>query len=593
MLLTTAAHAWSGTVTAIGEPMHNTSRLARCVIAVSLCLGSLLVWPGCAVPMETDTVSGVSEDLATRTPYQQQYDSLHRGVSVVRWFYSCLQDGTTNVYTKRCSTAYVAGYITQADVDQWKAMHLTFVRIFVDPTYFFSVSSNPVGAPVQTTGISVDDFKAALSLVTRNGISVVLAPDYFNPSGSTLKDVFRTHAKNDPQTVNFINYHQAALNQLAAIAYSVNPSMISIDTLNEPPVFYATPITPYATKTTPADWYQLQGALIAGVRAYVGHPQPTLIANGGAWENAAYLNGTYATFDPYAQPNVMYSVHIYDPSILSGQGLAKPGWIETALIQHLPYPIAKQTGSSSCQSPGNLQQYLAIDSSGAMLPAAMANIKAYLAYSGCTNAIGTCHELVATLARCNFQNVPSGTATDLSPEQASDLVACALNDVVGYVNGPGNGVCYNSDFFSNAQHTGIADSVAHWRNTHVIDSSVPPESGGGGHPVVLVEEFGAVKTAADPTSFVNFITDEVSAYEALGLHWNMNEYVSPYNGSVDPSKPSNVPSPSTADGYAWGLMSEEHPAANVCNRVIDVPLGNALGLNLTTVETSVACTLTP
>lgn len=110
--------------------------------------------------------------------------------------------------------------------------------------------------------------------------------------------------------------------------------MVFVEVLNEPAfiVFQDSGELPNAA----ARWQSVQGTLLAAMRA--GAPNHTLIAKGYAWDGLDSL----LVLTPYADSNIVYNIHTYEPFLFTHQGAS---WVEGMLnIQNIPYPAtAEQT----------------------------------------------------------------------------------------------------------------------------------------------------------------------------------------------------------------------------------------------------------
>lgn len=104
-----------------------------------------------------------------------------------------------------------------------------------------------------------------------------------------------------------------------------DPKHVLLEVLNEP-VF-----------DTPAEWNALQGRALAAMRK--GAPRHTLIAtpnmqtSAGHWDQAAALKA----LKPYADPNIIYTFHFYDPFWFTHQSATWAGE-QVKAMRDVPYP---------------------------------------------------------------------------------------------------------------------------------------------------------------------------------------------------------------------------------------------------------------
>jgi hypothetical protein len=81
----------------------------------------------------------------------------------------------------------------------------------------------------------------------------------------------------------------------------------------------------------PAAWEALQAETLAAIRASL--PAATVVLTGGRWGG---VDGLLA-LHPVADPNVVYSVHFYEPMELTALAAYRPG-LDQAALARLPFP---------------------------------------------------------------------------------------------------------------------------------------------------------------------------------------------------------------------------------------------------------------
>jgi hypothetical protein len=81
----------------------------------------------------------------------------------------------------------------------------------------------------------------------------------------------------------------------------------------------------------PAAWEALQAETLAAIRAAL--PDVTVVLTGGRWGG---IDGLLA-LHPVADPNVVYSVHFYEPMELTTLAAYRPG-LDQAALARLPFP---------------------------------------------------------------------------------------------------------------------------------------------------------------------------------------------------------------------------------------------------------------
>jgi hypothetical protein len=206
------------------------------------------------------------------------------------------------------------GHLGPADFKALKDAGLDFLRIPIDPAPLLSDRARALH------GDLVD--------------SVVAAVDTVNAAG--LKALVDLHSiPSDSRTVNARNILEddarfAAYAELVAeIADRLSgedPSKVAIELMNEP-------VTGCEGKDADG-WQQQALALHAAARAAA--PKLTLVLSGACWGSAEGL----AALDPatFADANLIWSFHSYDPFLLTHQGA---GWAGDFIpyVTGLPYPL--------------------------------------------------------------------------------------------------------------------------------------------------------------------------------------------------------------------------------------------------------------
>jgi endoglucanase len=86
----------------------------------------------------------------------------------------------------------------------------------------------------------------------------------------------------------------------------------------------------------PRQWDAFQRQLLAVVRAAL--PQNTVILTGTNWSS---LDGLLKV-QPVADPDVIYSFHTYDPTLLTILGTWDPAINKKQLAQYIPFPVTDQ-----------------------------------------------------------------------------------------------------------------------------------------------------------------------------------------------------------------------------------------------------------
>jgi len=114
---------------------------------------------------------------------------------------------------------------------------------------------------------------------------------------------------------------RATWTRLAPTLRGIDPGGIFPELLNEPV---------FAQK--PAAWAELQATMLDDLRA--AWPEATIILTGANWGG---IDGLLALTPP-SDPNVVYSIHVYDPPALTSLAAFEPG-LDRAALAGLPFPV--------------------------------------------------------------------------------------------------------------------------------------------------------------------------------------------------------------------------------------------------------------
>ena len=88
----------------------------------------------------------------------------------------------------------------------------------------------------------------------------------------------------------------------------------------------------------PAGWQMLQSAVLGDIRRAL--PGNTVVLTGHDWGSI----GGLLALTPQDDPNVVYSIHFYDPAELTSLAAYRPG-LDRAALSQLPFPA---TSSEDC-----------------------------------------------------------------------------------------------------------------------------------------------------------------------------------------------------------------------------------------------------
>lgn len=208
---------------------------------------------------------------------------LARGVNITNWFR----------HPASTAPARLDAYLGDAAMAGLRAAGFTFVRLALDPALATSPS-----------------LPRAVRRLRHAGLGVVVA---LFPSRWALE----TSAAD-----------QAALRAtwatLAPVLRGIDRAHVFPEILNEP-VFAG----------TAPDWASLQADLLTQIRA--AWPEATVVLTGAIWGGIDGLIALRPPVDPPMDPNIVFSLHFYEPAVLTALGAFEPGLDHTALAA-LPFP---------------------------------------------------------------------------------------------------------------------------------------------------------------------------------------------------------------------------------------------------------------
>jgi aryl-phospho-beta-D-glucosidase BglC (GH1 family) len=219
---------------------------------------------------------------------------LRRGINLSHWFSQAPN------YTK----ARLDSHTTAQDIALIKAMGFDHVRFPIEPAPLLSDTPDP--SILNTTYLGYVD--SALDMILATGLAVVID---IHPS-----DEFKLRMARDERGIEaFAKFWRAFATHLARR----DPESVFLEVINEPMV------------EDGYRWYGIQGKLIAAIRA--GAPNHTIIAAGHRWSGLAEM----LFLEPYADPNIIYNFHYYEPFAFTHQGATWAG-PNLPFYKNVPYP---------------------------------------------------------------------------------------------------------------------------------------------------------------------------------------------------------------------------------------------------------------
>ena len=227
-----------------------------------------------------------------------RFARLRHGINLSHWF----AQSPGNNYSKD----HLDTHTTAEDIALIKAVGFDHVRFPIEPA--------PIMSPTDPGALRADYVRyldAALDMILAHGLAVII--DIHS------SDEFKLRLKDDRQVEVFAKFWRALAEHLS----TREPELVFLETINEPMV------------EDPYRWYGIQAKLIAAIRA--GAPHHTIIASGYRWSGLWEL----LALDPYADRNIIYNFHYYDPFPFTHQGASWAG-PNLQFYRAVPYPSSPE-----------------------------------------------------------------------------------------------------------------------------------------------------------------------------------------------------------------------------------------------------------
>jgi len=223
-----------------------------------------------------------------------RFGRLRRGINLSHWFSQAPEYSKTRLET----------HTTAQDIALIKSMGFDHVRFPIEPAPLMADTPDP--SILNTTYLGYLDH--ALDMILGAGLAVIID---IHPS-----DEFKLRTMRDERGIEaFSKFWRALATHLA----TRDAEFVFLEVLNEPMV------------EDGYRWYGIQGKLIASIRA--GAPNHTIIAGGHRW------SGLYEMLflEPYADANIIYNFHYYEPFAFTHQGATWAG-PNLPYYKNVPYP---------------------------------------------------------------------------------------------------------------------------------------------------------------------------------------------------------------------------------------------------------------
>jgi endoglucanase len=250
-----------------------------------------------------DTPAARAESTSAQTSVQlgvaaSRLARLRHGINLSHWFAQA-QD-----YSK----AHLETHTTAEDIALIKTIGFDHVRFTIEPAPLFNWED-----PTKLKAEYLKYLDNALDVMLAQGLAVIVD---IHPS-----DEFKLRLNsNDRQIEAFGKFWRALAQHLSPR----DPERVFLEVINEPMV------------EDGYRWFGLQGKLIAAMRA--GAPQHTIIAAGHRWSGLAEL----LFLQPYADRNIIYTFHFYEPFAFTHQGATWAG-ANLPFYRNIPYPSSPES----------------------------------------------------------------------------------------------------------------------------------------------------------------------------------------------------------------------------------------------------------
>jgi len=224
---------------------------------------------------------------------KQRLQHLRHGINASEWYAQASEYTPERLHT----------YTTKDDIALMRKLGFDHVRLSIDPT--------PMWRHNKADALPADYLKLLdepVDEILKQGMAVIID---IHPSSEFKRQLVTDDAFVD----QFADFWRALARHYA----DRDPERVFFEVLNEPEF------------EDGYRWWGVQGRLIAAIRQ--GAPKNTIIAAGHRWSDINEL----VFLEPYADRNIIYNFHFYDPHIFTHQG-ATWGVNYWHYLNGLPYP---------------------------------------------------------------------------------------------------------------------------------------------------------------------------------------------------------------------------------------------------------------
>ncbi len=218
---------------------------------------------------------------------------LRHGINLSHWF----------AQSADYSKAHLESHTTAEDIALIKRIGFDHVRLTIEPAPLFNGED-----PTRLKDEYLKYLDNALDMILAHGLAVIVD---IHPSDEFKKRL----NSSDHQIEAFGKFWRALAQHLS----TRDPERVFLEVINEPMV------------EDGYRWLDMQGKLISAIRS--GAPRHTIIASGHRWSGLAEL----LFLQPYADRNILYNFHFYEPVAFTHQGATWAG-SNVSFYKNVPYP---------------------------------------------------------------------------------------------------------------------------------------------------------------------------------------------------------------------------------------------------------------
>ncbi len=222
---------------------------------------------------------------------------LRHGINLSHWFAQAAD----------YSRVHLESHTTAEDIALIRSLGFDHVRLTLEPAPLYNAED-----PARIKAEYLKYLDNALDLILAQGLAVIVD---IHPT-----DEFKLRLNSNDQIEAFTKFWRALAQHLSAR----DPDHLFLEVINEPMV------------QDGYRWLGIQGKLISAIRS--GAPQHTIIASGHRWSGISEL----LFLLPYADRNIIYNFHFYEPFAFTHQGATWAG-PNVSFYKNVPYPSSPES----------------------------------------------------------------------------------------------------------------------------------------------------------------------------------------------------------------------------------------------------------